>query len=113
MNPCTALSDTAKLVTSIIGLVLVGALLWWVSTFFTAKATLKEIKQTDARITRANAANNAEAKARDAATDTMTTATEQQAATLAKALDNDKADFDGASRAEYFRVLNRALRGRE
>jgi len=113
VNPFAAASDTVKLVSSVVGLVLLALALWWASTFFTAKATLKEIKAADARITRANAVNNAEAKTRDRETDALTTATEQQARALAKALDNDKSDFDAASRAEYFRVLNRALRGRE
>lgn len=113
MNPFAAASDTVKLISSIVGLVLLAALMWWASTFFTAKATLKEIKATDVRIGRANAVNNAEAKTRDNQTDALTTATEQQARALAKALDNDKSDFDAANRAEYFRVLNRSLRGRE
>lgn len=113
MNIFAVESAVFKLAASLAGLVLLAGLMWWASTFSTAKATLEEIKATDVRIGRANAVNNAEAKTRDNQTDALTTATEQQARALAKALDNDKADFDAASRAEYFRVLNRSLRGRE
>ena len=113
MNPFAALSDTAKLISSIVGLVIVGALLWWGSTFFTAKKKLAEIKATDARIERSAKAANVKAKARDNAADTFTTANQQQAAALAKALDHATPDndFDDALRADYFRVLNDALRG--
>lgn len=113
MNFGIALSDTAKLITSIVGLVFVGVVLWWASTFLTAKKQLAEIRTTDARIERSAKAANVKAKARDNAADTFTAANQQQAAALAKALDHatPENDFDDALRADYFRVLNDALRG--
>jgi len=110
MNPFAAASDAVKLAASLLGLVLLAGAVWWLSTFATAKSALKEIKATDARITRANKTSDAAAKARDTVADAAAALTQQQAEALAKDL-NETPDFDDARRVDYLRLLNDALRG--
>mgnify|MGYP000860116106 CR=1 FL=1 len=113
MNPLADLSAAVKLTLTLVALVLVGLLLWWLSTFFSAKTELKAIRRGDAAIAAQAKVNNAKARARDAETDALATATRQQADALAKDLARENARFDSAARAEYYRLLNHALRGAE
>lgn len=113
MNPLATLDATAKLIITGIAVVLLALAGWWLSGFFTAKAQLKEIRKTDARIERAQRATDAQAKARDNAADAHATANQQQASALAKDLAHENAVFDTAAAAQYLRVLNDALRGAE
>lgn len=113
MNVLDGISSGVKLALSFVALVLVGFVLWWASTFVTAKATLEEYDRADAAIAKGNKSANAAAKARDAADKAFYTANTTQATALANELTHEDAVFDDRARAEYFRVLNAALRGPE
>lgn len=111
MNPFTALNDTAKLVLTGIALVAVLAALLFVYSLFGARAELKAVKAGDARIAKGAKADATVAKKRDAASAEFFKRNAADSQVLEKVLSHDEADFDDASRDEYHRVLNNALRG--
>lgn len=114
MSPFAALSDTAKLISSIVGLVVVGALLWWGSTFFTAKATVKGIKKTGDALTAAAKTSDAAAAKRNAAAVADDAAIAKQITAL-KDTKNEtlRADLARPLPPEWVRLANCALRGSE
>lgn len=114
MNPFAALSDTAKLVTSIIGLVLVGLALWWDSTFFTAKATVKGIKKTGDALTAAAKESDTAAAKRNAAAVADDVAIAKQIIALKETKNETlRADLARPLPPEWVRLANCALRGTE
>lgn len=114
MNPFEAASSAVKLAIVIAVAVVVGLLLWWLSGFVTAKATVNEIKATTRAIAKANKVSDADAAKRAAAA----LASEQA---IAKQIDQLKDSPDETLRAELARPLhpervrlaNCALRGPE
>lgn len=113
MNPLATLSDTAKLVLSLLALALVALVVWWFSGLLGAKAQIKEIRATDKRIAAAHKTADGEARARDRATDAQAAQITTRADALAKELSHADAVFDARAAGEYFRLLNDALRGTE
>lgn len=111
MNPFAALNDTAKLVlTGLAILVVVGGLLF-VFSLFGDRAENKARKAADGRIAKSAKTADAAAKKRDAVSADFFKKNADESQVLQKVLSHDEADFDDAARAEYFRVLNNALRG--
>ena len=111
MNPFTALNDTAKLVLTGLAILAVVAGLLFVRSLFDARAKLKELDRINAAIGRGDKAADAAAKKRAATSAEFFKKNADESHVLGKALSHADADFDDAARAEYYRVLNNALRG--
>lgn len=106
-----AITDTVRLIASGIALIFLIAVGLGVYSLFGDRAALKEIKRVDKVIATGDKTADAAAKKRAATSAEFFKKNAEESHVLGKALSHADADFDDAARAEYYRVLNDALRG--
>lgn len=114
MNPIAQLSDMAKLIMSLIGLLLFAVFAWWIVGKFSAANTLANIKQTGKVLAKDSAKRDKANAVRDAAINKSDAAIQKQI----DAMKDDKnevlrAELDRPLHPDRVRLINCAIRGAE
>jgi hypothetical protein len=113
MNPFNFAASTVATIKLVAMLSVVVLVLGYVGNVFYKANKLDKIVQRDSQTSKALKSMGVEAKKQKTKETTYFAKNEASAGQLTKELSNEKAKFDDRARAEYFRVLNDALRGAE